>query len=223
MHILLAEDDRRLGNLIVHMLKKQQHSVDWVTDGRMAYESAGVKTYDVIILDWMMPIMDGLNTCRELREHGYQGAILMLTAKDALNDRVKGLDSGADDYLMKPFAFEELFARLRALSRRNYLSIKKDIIEVHGLTLDCTEHTFKLHGEVIHLTRREFQLLELFMRNEGQVLTRELILDRIWGYDTEVGTNTLDAYIKLLRKKIERPGDSPLIQNIRGIGYKLEA
>lgn len=223
MHILLAEDDRRLGALIAHMLKKQQHTVDWVMDGKMAYEYAAATTYDLIILDWMMPVQDGISVCQQLRNEGYNGAILMLTARDALNDRVAGLDAGADDYLVKPFAFEELFARMRAVSRRSINSIKKDVMEVRGLTLDCTEHTVVMDGEKIHLTPREFQLLELLMRNEGQVLTREIILDRIWGYDKEVSTNTLDAYIKLLRKKLERPGDPPLIHNVRGVGYKLEA
>jgi len=222
MHILLAEDDRRLGILISHMLKKEHHTVEWVTNGKEAYDYASLTTYDLLILDWMMPELDGIDVCIKLRKEGYNGAILMLTARDALDDRVKGLDAGADDYLLKPFAFEELFARIRALARRSNQSIQKDVIELRGLTLDCTEHTVMLNKEKIHLTPREFQLLELMMRNAGQVLTRELILDRIWGFDNEVSTNTVDAYIKLLRKKLEKPGDPPFIQNIRGVGYKLE-
>ncbi|MBP1931009.1 response regulator transcription factor [Ammoniphilus resinae] len=222
MHILLAEDDRRLGTLISHMLKKEHHTVEWVTNGKDAYDYASLTTYDLLILDWMMPELDGIDVCLQLRKESYNGAILMLTARDALDDRVKGLDAGADDYLLKPFAFEELFARIRALTRRSGQSIQKDVIEVRGLILDCTEHTVMLNGEKIHLTPREFQLLELMMRNAGQVLTREIILDRVWGFDNEVNTNTVDAYIKLLRKKLENPGDPPFIQNVRGVGYKLE-
>ena len=222
MHILLAEDDRRLGTLISHMLKKEHHTVEWVTNGKDAYDYASLTTYDLLILDWMMPEINGIDVCLQLRKEDYNGAILMLTARDALDDRVKGLDAGADDYLLKPFAFEELFARIRALARRSNHSIQKEIIEARGLTLNCTDHTVMLNGDKIHLTPREFQLLELLMRNAGQVLPREMILDRVWGFDNEVSTNTLDAYIKLLRKKLEKPGDQALIQNVRGVGYKLE-
>lgn len=222
MNILLAEDDLRLGQLIAHMLKKKGHKVDWVTQGEDAYDFALASHYDVLILDWMMPIEDGVSVCRRLRDKNYKGAILLLTAKDSLHDRVEGLDSGADDYLIKPFEFAELFARIRALSRRNYAPIQKEIVNIGDVRVDLTNHTVQRGDQQVQLTPREFQLLDLLLRNKGQVLTREVILDRIWGHDAEVTSNPIDAYIKLLRKKIDIPGRKTLIQNIRGVGYKLD-
>jgi DNA-binding response OmpR family regulator len=222
MKVLLAEDELRLGQLISHMLKKRGHIVDWVTQGEDAYDYALASFYDVLILDWMMPVEDGVSVCRRLRQNNYVGAILLLTAKDSVHDRVEGLDAGADDYLIKPFEFDELFARLRALSRRNYAPIQKDIVSIGDLVINRTNYTVQRGDQSIQLTPREFQLLDLLLRNRGQVLTREVILDRIWGYDTEVTSNPVDAYIKLLRKKIDTPGKKTLIQSIRGVGYKLD-
>lgn len=223
MNILLAEDDERLGKLIVHMLKKERYSVDWTTNGRDAYDYALSLAYDLIILDWMMPFESGVNVCRKLRDSSYHGAILMLTAKDAVDDRVTGLDAGADDYLVKPFAFEELFARVRALGRRNSKVLQEEIITVNDLELHIAKRTVYRKGSEIYLTPKEFQLLELLMRNRDQVIPRDLIIDRIWGYDAEVTNNNLDAFVRLLRKKIDRPGERKMIHNVRGIGYKLEA
>jgi DNA-binding response OmpR family regulator len=222
MKVLLAEDELRLGQLISHMLKKKGHIVDWVTQGEDAYDYALASYYDVLILDWMMPGEDGVSVCRRLRQENYEGAILLLTAKDSVHDRVEGLDAGADDYLIKPFEFDELFARLRALSRRNYAPIQKDIVFIDDLVINRTNYTVQRGDQSIQLTPREFQLLDLLLRNRGQVLTREVILDRIWGYDAEITSNPVDAYIKLLRKKIDTPGKKTLIQSIRGVGYKLD-
>lgn len=223
MNILLAEDDAKLGQLIAHLLtKKEGHRVEWVQQGDEAYEYAKSIQYDILILDWMMPGADGIQVCRMLRNEGYNGAILMLTAKDAVHDRVAGLDAGADDYLVKPFEIDELFARLRALARRNFLPLQADIVEIDGLEINRTNHTVSRNGEEIQLSPREFQLLDLLAQNKGQVLTRELIMDRIWGYDTDVTSNAIDAYIKLLRKKIDLPAGNTLIRNVRGVGYKLE-
>ncbi|GIM46608.1 DNA-binding response regulator [Collibacillus ludicampi] len=222
MKVLLAEDELRLGQLIAHMLKKKGHIVDWVTQGEDAYDYALASYYDVLILDWMMPGEDGVSVCRRLRQENYEGAILLLTAKDSVHDRVEGLDAGADDYLIKPFEFDELFARLRALSRRNYAPIQKDIVSIDDLVINRTNYTVQRGDQSIQLTPREFQLLDLLLRNRGQVLTREVILDRIWGYDAEITSNPVDAYIKLLRKKIDTPGKKTLIQSIRGVGYKLD-
>ncbi|WP_027417298.1 response regulator transcription factor [Aneurinibacillus terranovensis] len=222
MHILLAEDDKKLGRLIVHMLKAEGYLVDWVISGRQAYEYTLFGEYDLIIMDWMMPETDGISVCKRLREDNYQGAILVLTARDALDDCVTGLDAGADDYLVKPFEFDELFARIRALTRRSYVEIKEEIIQVADLVLHCNQRSIIKKGKEIRLTPREFQLLELLARNRGQVIPRDIILDRIWGYDSEVTSNTLDAFVRLLRKKIDRPGENKLIQNVRGVGYKLE-
>jgi DNA-binding response OmpR family regulator len=223
MNLLLAEDDQRLGQLVTHLLKKKNgHQVDWVTNGDEAYEYAKAVSYDVVILDWMMPKTDGVEVCRLLRQDGYSGAILMLTAKDAVQDRVQGLDAGADDYLVKPFEFEELDARLRALGRRSFTPMQRDVLSLPGLELNRTEHTVTRNGVPVQLSPREFQLLDLLLQNNGQVLPRELILDRVWGYDSDVTKNTIDATVKLLRKKIDATGADTLIKSVRGVGYKLE-
>lgn len=222
MRLLLAEDDLRLGNLIKHLLEKEHHQVDWLQRGDEVFDYAVYKTYDVIILDWMMPGKNGIQVCEQLRKHGYQAPILMLTARDALDDRVLGLDTGADDYLVKPFEFVELLARLRALARRGTYPLKEEIVQKNSLILNRTTHTVKRGQLEIQLTSREFQILDLLMQNSGKVVPREVIIDRIWGPDTEVTSNNLDAYVRLLRKKLDSPPEKPLIQNVRGIGYKLE-
>jgi two-component system, OmpR family, response regulator QseB len=223
MKILLAEDNQRLGKMLVHMLKgKEGYLVDWFTNGSQAYDFAQASHYDVLILDWMLPELDGLSICQNLRKDGYEGAILILTAKDDLRDRVKGLDSGADDYLTKPFEFEELFARIRVLARRNYAPLQDDIVKLGDLRIDRSRHTVHRNGNEIALTPREFHLLDLLIRNKGQVLTREIILDRVWGYNANIESNTVDAYIKLIRKKIDVPGEKTVISSIRGVGYVIE-
>lgn len=223
MNLLLAEDDQHLGELVVHMLKKKGgYNVDWVMRGDEAYDYAFASHYDVLILDWMMPGEDGVDVCRRLRKERYAGAILMLTAKDALQDRIQGLDSGADDYLVKPFEIDELLARLRAISRRNFAPIQEEIVMIHHLTLNRTSHAVFQGKEEILLTPREFQLFDLLVQNQGQVLPREIILDRIWGYDADVSVKTIDATVKLLRKKLNIPRQQGWIQSIRGVGYKLE-
>ncbi|KEO84164.1 response regulator transcription factor [Tumebacillus flagellatus] len=223
MNILLAEDDRRLGQLVTHLLsKKENHRVDWVQSGDDAYEYAKAAAYDVVILDWMMPQTDGLEVCRRLRRDGYAGAILMLTAKDTVHDRVQGLDAGADDYLVKPFEFEELQARIRALGRRSFAPLQTDVMTLPGLVVNRSEHTVSRDGVLVQLSPREFQLLDLLLQNRGHVLPREVILDRVWGFDSDVTKNAIDATVKLLRKKIDPPDGDTLIKSVRGIGYKLE-
>ncbi|MBT2724189.1 response regulator transcription factor [Bacillus sp. ISL-46] len=222
MNILLAEDDIRLGELIVYMLKKKGgYLVEWVLDGEDAYYYATSAHYDVVIMDWMMPNGTGVEICSRLRKQGYSGAILMLTAKDTVGDRIEGLDSGADDYLVKPFEIDELLARLRALSRRNYAPILEDEIQFHGLVLNRKSHIVRLDREEIQLSPREFQLLDLMVKNKGQVLPREVILERIWGFDSEVAPKTIDATVKLIRKKLQSFGKQNLLQSIRGVGYKF--
>jgi len=223
MRILLAEDDTKLGNLIKRMLEKAEVSVDWVTRGDTAFEYATHSYYDVIVLDWMMPGQTGIEVCAQLRKDGYQGAILMLTAKDDITDRVLGLDTGADDYLVKPFEFVELLARLRALSRRSSAKLKEDIVQIGDLILDRSTRSVRFEETEVQLTSREFQLLDLLVQNKGQVVPREVILDRVWGLDADVSTNNLDAYVRLLRRKINLPEGDVVIQNVRGIGFKLEA
>jgi DNA-binding response OmpR family regulator len=223
LNILLAEDDARLGELIAHMLKKKAgYQVEWVTTGSDAYDYAVAAHYDVLIMDWMMPDGNGVEACRKLRQSGYAGAVLMLTARDSLEDRVQGLDAGADDYLIKPFEIDELLARLRALSRRNYAPITEEVVSIQDMKLNRTGYSVQKGSLLIQLTPREFQLLDLLAHNKGRVLTREIILDRIWGYDTDVSAKIVDATVKLLRKKLEPLGSEELIQSIRGVGYKLE-
>jgi len=222
MHILLVEDDQRLGKLIKYMLETEDHKVVWLTNGDQALQLAVGSPYDAIILDWMLPGATGVVLCRHFRTHGYHKAILMLTAKDAVQDRVAGLDAGADDYLVKPFEFSELFARLRALARRGEAPLLEEIVYIKELVLNRTTHVISRDERQIQLTTREFELLDLLVRNRGQVLAREIILDRVWGFDSVVSDNNLDAYIRLLRKKIDTIGEPTLIQTVRGIGYKVE-
>lgn len=224
MNILLAEDDLQLGELIEYMLKKKGgYKVDWVMEGEDAYDYANASYYDILILDWMMPNGDGVSVCKRLRSSGYSGAILMLTAKDTVEDRISGLDAGSDDYLVKPFEIEELLARLRALSRRNYAPILEEQLSVHEMQLNRLSQTISNGQKEIQLSPREFQLLDLLVQNRGQVLPREVILDRIWGFDADVSMKIIDATIKLLRKKLDIIGKHELLQSIRGVGYKFES
>ena len=222
MRVLLAEDDAKLGKLIKHMLEKSGVTVDWVLNGDMALEYALYDPYDVIILDWMMPGQTGIAVCDQLRKRGYQGAVLMLTAKDALDDKVLGLDTGADDYFIKPFEFAELLARLRALARRSSASLTENIQTIGDLVFDSLTHCVRRGDTEVQLTSREFQLLNLFVRNRNRVVPREVILERIWGLEAEVSSNNLDAYVRLLRRKLSLFEDVAVIQTVRGIGYKLE-
>lgn len=224
MNVLLAEDDLQLGELVSYMLKKKGgYNVEWVTEGNDAYDYASEAHYDVLILDWMMPNGDGIDVCKRLRKEGYAGAILMLTAKDAVQDRIQGLDAGADDYVIKPFEIDELLARLRALSRRNYAPILEEEVEIASMILKRASQTVQFDKEFIQLSPREFQLLDFLVKNKGQVLSRDIILDRVWGYESDVSIKTIDATVKLLRKKLEKFNKQDLIQSIRGVGYKIES
>ncbi len=223
MKVLLAEDDAKLGKLIKYMLEKNDISVEWVTRGDEIYEYATYDDYDVLILDWMMPGESGVEACRRLRENGYEKAILMLTARDAVEDRVTGLDAGADDYLVKPFEFAELLARLRALGRRSSQKIQQDVVQVGEFSLNRTAKVLKKQDRVIQLSPREFQIFDLLAQNLGIVVPREIILDRIWGLESEVSSNNIDSYVKLIRKKLDLGDGKTMIHTIRGVGYKLEA
>jgi DNA-binding response OmpR family regulator len=221
MLILLAEDEPKIARLIIDLLKKDGYQVDHAKDGEEVMFYCDNNSYEVIILDWMMPVLDGLNTCIKLRENGYNGAILMLTAKDSLNDKVMGLESGADDYLIKPFEYRELLARLKALSRRSNNKLIVDIHTIAEFSVNRTTKTVYKNGKVINLSKREYQLFNILFDNAGQVIPRQVLMDRVWGIDGEITDNNVDAHIRLLRKKIESR-DSRIIRNIRGIGYKLE-
>ncbi|MGM9581321.1 MAG: response regulator transcription factor [Anaerovibrio sp.] len=222
MHVLLAEDDMKLGKLIKYMLEQNGISTEWVTTGDMIYDYAMYEDYDVLVLDWMMPKMSGVDACKKLRSEGYQRAILLLTARDSVEDRVTGLDAGADDYLVKPFEFAELMARLRALGRRSSQKIQQDMMALGDFTLDRTSKILKKGEQVIQLSPREFQIFDLLVQNTGIVVPRDIILDRIWGLESEVSSNNIDSYVKLLRKKLESADGQMMISTIRGVGYKLE-
>lgn len=222
MRILLAEDDKRLSKMLEFLLKKENYIVDCVYDGQEALDYANLSDYDIVILDWMMPIKDGIEVCRTLRQTNKQIAILMLTARDTLDDRIEGLDSGADDYLAKPFEFPELLARLRALSRRIDKTFYSDIIKYKDLELNCSSANLRYKDKKTILSPRECQIMELFVRNIDCVLPREQIMDKIWGYDTEVSSNTLDVTIKAIRQKLSKIEANDCIYTIRGIGYKFK-
>ena len=223
MRILLAEDDQRLGKLIKYMLEQNHIQVEWVTDGSDFYDYAKFTDYDILVLDWMMPGESGVDACRRLRKDGYERAILMLTARDSVEDRVTGLDAGADDYLVKPFEFVELLARLRALGRRSTQKIQQDVVEVGGFTLNRTAKVLKKADQVIQLSPREFQIFDLLAQNLGIVVPRDIILDRIWGLESDVSSNNIDSYMKILRKKLDTGDGRTIIKTVRGVGYKLEA
>ena len=222
MKVLLAEDDLKLGKLTQYMLEQNGIATEWVTTGDAIYDYAMYEQYDVLVLDWMMPKMSGVDACRQLREAGYQRAILLLTARDAIEDRVTGLDAGADDYLVKPFEFAELMARLRALGRRSSQKIQRDVMELGEFTLDRTSKVLKKNDQIIQLSPREFQIFDLLVQNIGIVVPRDIILDRIWGIESDVSSNNIDSYVKLLRKKLNTADGQISIATIRGVGYKLE-
>ncbi len=223
MRVLLAEDDKRLGKLIKYMLEQNHIQVEWVTNGSDIYDYARYTDYDILVLDWMMPGESGVDACRRLRKDGYERAILMLTARDSVEDRVTGLDAGADDYLVKPFEFAELLARLRALGRRSTQKIQQDVVKVGEFTLNRTSKVLKKGEQVIQLSPREFQIFDLLAQNLGIVVPRDIILDRIWGLESDVSSNNIDSYMKILRKKLDLGDGETRIKTVRGVGYKLEA
>lgn len=220
MKILIAEDDNRLRKNIVHIIQKEFHQVDAVDNGQHALEYILFQTYDLVILDWMMPELSGIDVCKEARRNGYEGGILILTAKDDSNDIILGLDAGADDYVVKPFKMEELLARIRAILRRKNKSIHQ-IIQIDDLKLYLDSRTLYKDNQEILLTKNEFLLLEYLFINKGIILTREQIYTQVWGFDHEMTNNNLDALVKLVRKKIDYNRSKSIIENIRGIGYRV--
>jgi len=219
--ILLIEDEPQIAGFISRGLRREGYNIITAVDGGSGLELAFAELPDVIILDVMLPDIDGLNVCRQIREGELQTPILMLTAKDAIPDRVAGLEAGADDYLGKPFAFEELLARIRALSRRR-APIESDApLTFEDLTLNPSTRMAKRGNRNIELTAKEYDLLELFMRHPNQVLTRDQIYDRIWGYDFGGESNIIEVYIRYLRSKLEADHEPRLLHTIRGVGYAL--
>jgi DNA-binding response OmpR family regulator len=220
MRILLVEDNRRLNNSLRLSLVEDGYAVDPAFDGPEGEELARSVPYDAIILDIMLPKKDGLDVCRDLRTTRINTPILMLTARDTVEDRVAGLDSGADDYLVKPFSLSELRARLRALMRRES-SDKSGVLTVADLTLDPATHRVTRANTDIQLTTKEYALLEYFMRNPDRLITREMAESHIWSYDFEGTSNVVDVYVRRLRRKIDDPFDLKLFETVRGAGYRL--
>jgi two-component system, OmpR family, response regulator MprA len=221
MRILVVDDEPAVRESLRRALQLEGYAVELAGDGDEALERLSANSVDAVVLDVSMPRRDGLETCRQLRSEGNSIPVLMLTARDEVSDRVAGLDAGADDYVVKPFALEELLARLRALLRRVAPADDADVLRFADLALDPATREVRRDGESIELTRTEFSLLELFLRNPRQVLTRSIIFERVWGYDFGFGSNSLDVYIGYLRRKTEQGGKPRLIQTIRGVGYAL--
>ncbi len=220
MRVLVVEDEPRMAALIRQGLEEEAYAVDVVGNGRDVLLWVESATYDMVLLDIMLPGMNGLDVCRQLRAAGYIMPILMLTARDTLPDKVKGLDSGADDYLVKPFAIEELTARLRALARRD-APVKTAVLTVADLTLDPATKLAQRGDETIELTAKEYALLETLMRHPNQVLSREQIIDHVWNMEFESGSKLIEVYISNLRKKIDADHPQKLIHTVRGLGYRL--
>ncbi len=222
MRILVVEDEKKVAAFIRRGLEEEGYAVDIASDGEEGLALALDGVHDLIILDIGLPKMDGLRVLQELRKKKSAPPVLLLTVRAAIEDKVLGLDSGADDYLAKPFAFQELLARIRALLRRSAEGAPA-VLHFADLTLDPAKHAVFRGGQRIELTSKEFALLHLFLRNPGRVLTRTMILEDIWDYNFDPGTNVVDVYINYLRKKIDATGKPSLIQTIRGVGYMLKA
>lgn len=221
MHLLIVEDDRKMANVLKKGLEEENHRVTVAHDGVSGLAFVESCNFDVIVLDVMLPSLDGFEVARRLRHKEVPTPILMLTARDAVPDITTGLDCGADDYLTKPFAFAELLARIRALARRSPVRLPA-ILEVGDLTLDPNSHEVKRGGRDIKLTATEYRLLELLMRNAGRVVSRSAILTTVWGLEGEIEANTLDAFVSLLRSKISKGTERQPIETIRGFGYRFK-
>jgi DNA-binding response OmpR family regulator len=222
VRLLLVEDDKGFGEFVRQGLREAGYEVDWETDGQTGLREALTARHDLLILDVMLPEIDGLEALAELRCREVKTPVLLLTALDAIDDRVRGLDQGADDYLTKPFAFSELLARIRALLRRPPLEVEP-VLRVADLELDVARHEVRQGERRIELSRREFGLLEFFMRNAGQVLTRSQLAQRVWGFDFFHDSNVVEVYVGYLRRKLDGPGSQTRIRTVRGMGYILDA
>ena len=222
MRILVVEDDRKVASFIRKGLTEEGYAADVASDGETGLAMGLDRLHDVIVLDVMLPRKPGFQVVRELRQAKVTTPVLLLTARDAVEDKVQGLDAGADDYLTKPFAFAELLARVRALLRRG-TAARAPVLQVADLTLDPATRTVARGGEAISLTNREFALLEYLLRNAGRVLTRTMIAEHVWDYSFDSGTNVIDVYVNYLRKKIDAGRERKLIHTVRGVGYVLKA
>ena len=222
MYMLLVEDDPRVARSVQRALMEAGHRTDHVAGGLEGLARAETGAYDLIVLDVLLPGIDGIEVCRRLRQRHVHTPVLMLTARDGISDRVRGLDAGADDYLVKPFALEELLARVRALHRRTS-EAEDNALQVGDLTLDIGRREAIRDGHAIELTAKEFELLEYLMRHAGRVLTKAQLTDHVWGYDSDATSNVVEIYIHYLRDKIDRGFSRPLLRTVSGVGYTLKA
>ena len=221
MRSLIVEDEKKVAGFIKKGLEEETYAADVAYDGEEGLHLGAEGQYDLIILDIMLPKLDGLEVLSQLRSKGKDIPIILLTAKDAVDDRVAGLNKGADDYLTKPFAFSELLARVRVLLRRGKAEVKT-ILQIVDLTLDLVSHKVDRGGDEIELTGKEYSLLEYFMRNQGKVLTRTMIAEHVWDYNFDTFTNVIDVYINHLRKKIDKGRQNKLLHTLRGVGYIMK-
>jgi DNA-binding response OmpR family regulator len=222
MRLLIVEDEHRIARAIKEGLEQERYAVDVEFDGESGYGAAAAEDYDLIILDVMMPGMDGYEVCRRLRQDGKHTPIIMLTAKDQTADIVKGLDTGADDYLAKPFSFEVLLARVRALLRRPQQALGESL-EVGDLVLDTVAQKVTRQGKEIQLSSKEYALLEYLMRNQGRILSKNNIISHVWDFDADILPNTVEVFMNYLRAKVDKPFKTPLLHTVRGFGYKIQA
>lgn len=222
MRILVVEDEHKIASAIKKGLEQERFAVDIAYSGVEGFDLAATEDYDCIILDLMLPEMDGFEFCRRLRQEKIQTPILILTARGNLDDKVQGLELGADDYLTKPFSFEELLARVRALIRRPR-NLVDPVLKVADLELDTNSFEVKRGKRKILLSKKEYAVLEYLMRNEGKILTKEQIISHVWDYDADILPNTVEVFIKNLRRKIDKPFSRHLIKTVRGFGYKIES
>ena len=221
MRILAAEDEKNLNRLIVSRLTAEHYSVDACFDGGEAMSYLESAEYDAVVLDIMMPVMDGLAVLKKMRAKGMSTPVLLLTARDSIEDRVTGLDAGANDYLVKPFAFEELLARIRAALRKRSSARAGAVLSAGPLEMDVDKHSVTVKGQGVELTKKEFDLLHHLLENKGRVLSREALLDSVWGFDFVGETNSVDVYIRFLRSKIDEAFGIKLIHTVRGVGYVI--
>lgn len=222
MNILVIEDEPKVAAFIQEGLEEEQHQTTVVYDGHFGLKMATEKTYDIIIMDILIPYINGLDLCKQIREKGITTPILMLSALGSTDDKVIGLDAGADDYLVKPFEFKELLARIRALSKRSQKTeVDLHMLTISDLSMDMDKRTVNRAGKHIDLTAKEFLLLEYFLRNKGRVISRTEIAQKVWGISFDTGTNVIDVYVNFLRKKIDKDYDIKLIHTIIGMGYTL--
>ena len=220
MKVLIVEDQQRLGQFLERGLKECAYTVRWVETCKDALDALAESTFDVVLLDLGLPDGDGIELLRRWRASGFNEPVLILSARDSVQDRIQGLDVGADDYLPKPFSFEELLARVRSLVRRQS-AVKQVVLEHQGIRLDLINHSVQINGDTIELTVREYALLEIFMQNPGRILTRTLISEKIWASNYDVDANLLDVYMSRLRAKLEVPSARPVFKTVRGVGYQL--